>query len=79
MISSELGMICAELIYAIHLISTFVEEFNCAVVQIAQQIMIDVFKLYIMINNTRNILAKDRRPDPLTHIDLFTNRSIFGP
>ena len=31
-ISGELGMICAELNYAIHLISTSVEEFNCAIV-----------------------------------------------
>ena len=41
-ISGELGMICAELIYAIHLISTFVEEFNCAIVQIAQQLILEI-------------------------------------
>ena len=32
---------------------------------------IDVFKLYIMITNTRKYLAKDRRTEPLTHFDLF--------
>ena len=42
MISGELGMICAELIYAIHLILTFVEEFNCAIVQIAQQLISEI-------------------------------------
>ena len=42
MISGELGMICAELIYAIHLISTFVEEFNCAIVQIAEQLILEI-------------------------------------
>ena len=34
-------------------------------------IRIDVFKLYIMITNTRNNVAKDRRTEPLTHFDLF--------
>ena len=42
MISGELGMICAELIYAIHLILTFVEEFNCAIVQIAEQLILEI-------------------------------------